>query len=224
RTWTMNSVIGPWPISRWPWLCASPSTIIASNSATAAITASTAAPSCPIRSAGYGAIRRPPPRANRLGARSASEEDADLASASGSPSKMNNRSLGIFAKEPRPGHVKSRLASASSPEWAAKVADALLRDTVARLAKIEASRFLVYSPNQAKGYFAALAAHQYQLISQGGGDLGRRIEQFIIGQRQTGARHIMIVGADSPTMPPEWIEQAFQDLEQADLVIGPATD
>ena len=137
---------------------------------------------------------------------------------------MNNRSVGIFAKEPRPGRVKSRLASASSPEWAARVADALLRDTVARLARINARRFLVYSPNQAKEYFATLAGNQYQLISQEEGDLGRRMEQFIIGQLRTGARHIIIVGTDSPTMPAAWIERAFQELEQADLVIGPATD
>jgi len=50
------------------------------------------------------------------------------------------------------------------------------------------------------------------------------MEQFIIGQLQTGARHIIIVGTDSPTMPAAWIERAFQELEQADLVIGPATD
>jgi uncharacterized protein len=137
---------------------------------------------------------------------------------------MHKRSLGIFAKEPRPGQVKSRLASASSPEWAAKVADALLRDTVARLAKIEARRFLVYTPKQGKEYFAALADNQYRLIPQEEGDLGRRMEQFIISQLQAGAQQTIIVGADSPILPPEWIEQAFQELDRADLVIGPATD
>jgi len=137
---------------------------------------------------------------------------------------MNDRSLGIFAKQPRPGQVKSRLASARSPAWAAQVADALLRDTLARLAQLKARRFLVYSPNLGKEYFAALAGDQYQLIPQEDGDLGRRMEQFIHGQLQAGAPRVVIVGADSPTLPPERIEQAFEELDRADLVIGPATD
>ena len=50
--------------------------------------------------------------------------------------------LGIFAKQPTPGHVKTRLAAATSPEFAAQVADAMLRDTLDRLAAIDAERFL----------------------------------------------------------------------------------
>jgi uncharacterized protein len=137
---------------------------------------------------------------------------------------MNDQILGIFAKEPRPGHVKSRLAAASSPEWAAKVADAFLRDTVARLAQVDAERFLVYHPPEGREYFTALAGNRYQLLPQEGGDLGRRMEQFILGQLQGGAQRVVIVGADSPTLPPEWIEQAFQELAKADLVLGPAMD
>jgi rSAM/selenodomain-associated transferase 1 len=132
--------------------------------------------------------------------------------------------LAIFAKEPRPGQVKSRLALATSAAWAARVADAFLRDTVARLARVEVRRFLVYSPEQSREYFAALAGNQFQLLPQAEGDLGRRMEQFIAGQFQAGAKRIVIVGADSPSLPPEWIEEAFRKLDEANLVLGPATD
>jgi rSAM/selenodomain-associated transferase 1 len=137
---------------------------------------------------------------------------------------MNDRSLGIFAKEPRPGQVKSRLAAVTSPEWAAKVADAFLRDTVSRLAQVDAERFLVYDPAEGREYFPPLAGNRYELLPQEGGDLGRRMEQFILGRLQAGAQRIVIVGADSPTLPPEWIERAFQELAKSDLVLGPATD
>ncbi|HMF18056.1 MAG TPA: TIGR04282 family arsenosugar biosynthesis glycosyltransferase [Gemmataceae bacterium] len=137
---------------------------------------------------------------------------------------MHHQSLGIFAKEPRPGQVKSRLAAATSPEWAARIADAFLRDTIARLARVEAQRFLVYSPDQSKENFAALAGNQYQLIPQADGDLGRRMEQFIVGQLWSGAQRIVIVGSDSPSLPAEWIEDAFRQLDEVNLVIGPATD
>jgi glycosyltransferase A (GT-A) superfamily protein (DUF2064 family) len=32
------------------------------------------------------------------------------------------------------------------------------------------------------------------------------------------------VGTDSPTLPPALVEQAYQQLEHADVVLGPATD
>src|SRR5436190_18986949 len=39
--------------------------------------------------------------------------------------------LGVFAKYPEPGRVKTRLAAATSPAWAAQVAEALLLDCLA---------------------------------------------------------------------------------------------
>ena len=35
---------------------------------------------------------------------------------------------------------------------------------------------------------------------------------------------MVLVGTDSPTLPLVLVEQAFQELEQADVVLGPATD
>src|SRR5579864_7113330 len=137
---------------------------------------------------------------------------------------MHHHGLGIFAKQPRPGQVKSRLASATSAECAAQFAEAFLRDTIARLARIEARRFLVYSPAEGKEFFAALAGEQYQLIPQENGDLGIRLKHFIQGQFQQGTESIVIVGSDSPTLPPEFVDQAFVLLEDADMVLGPATD
>ena len=34
----------------------------------------------------------------------------------------------------------------------------------------------------------------------------------------------MLVGTDSPTLPVGFIEDAFERLKSADLVLGPATD
>src|SRR5437588_531917 len=52
----------------------------------------------------------------------------------------NPRTLGVFAKQPVPGAVKTRLAAATSPEWAARVAEAFLADTLDRLAVVHARR------------------------------------------------------------------------------------
>jgi rSAM/selenodomain-associated transferase 1 len=143
------------------------------------------------------------------------------------PSQAGARSrrvLGLFAKRPEPGHVKTRLAAATSPEWAARVADALLRDMAARLAQIDARRVLVFAPGGDASFFADLAGKRFTLVAQAEGDLGQRLAAFLGAELHGGAGAVVVVGADSPTLPPSLVEQAFLELEKADLVLGPATD
>src|SRR5437867_1280182 len=73
------------------------------------------------------------------------------------------RVLGLFAKEPRPGQVKTRLAAATSPEWAASVAEAFLRDVVQRLTNVAVRRVLAFAPATAHAYFAELVQGQFAL-------------------------------------------------------------
>jgi uncharacterized protein len=132
--------------------------------------------------------------------------------------------LGVFAKRPEPGRVKTRLAAATSPEWAARVADAALRDTLDRFAALPVRRFVVYAPAGAADFFAALSGVRYELEPQADGDLGRRMEEFVGGRIASGAERVVLLGADSPTLPVAWVEQAFGLLADADVVLGPATD
>ncbi|MBM4068544.1 MAG: glycosyltransferase [Planctomycetes bacterium] len=134
------------------------------------------------------------------------------------------RTLGVFAKEPRPGQVKTRLAAALSPDGAAHVADAFLRDTLRRMAAVRAERFLVFSPTSAAAYFQSLAADCYALAPQGDGDLGQRLQRFVDGRLDSGSRHVVVIGTDSPTLPTAFVDQAFDELDRADVVLGPATD
>lgn len=134
------------------------------------------------------------------------------------------RVLGLFAKQPLAGAVKTRLAAATSAEWAARVAAAFLGDTVERLAGIEARRVLAFDPAAGQAYFAEVVGHRYELVSQGTGDLGERMARFFASQLAAAARSTVLVGTDSPTLPLHFVQQAFRELERADLVLGPATD
>jgi rSAM/selenodomain-associated transferase 1 len=134
------------------------------------------------------------------------------------------RVLGLFAKQPLPGQVKTRLAGATSPDWAARLADGFLRDTLNRLLQVDARRFVVFSPAGAGPYFESLVGSCFALAPQCPGHLGQRMAGFITAQVQAGAGAVVLVGTDSPTLPVNLIEQAFRELEQADLVLGPATD
>jgi rSAM/selenodomain-associated transferase 1 len=134
------------------------------------------------------------------------------------------RVFGLFAKQPMPGQVKTRLAAESSPAWACQVAEAFLGDCLDRFAGINAERFLAMGSGGAEAYFAAAAAGRYQLVSQGQGDLGERMARFMSAELARGAEAIVILGSDSPTVPVARVEQAFLELERRDVVIGPATD
>jgi rSAM/selenodomain-associated transferase 1 len=131
--------------------------------------------------------------------------------------------LGVFAKWPVPGAAKTRLA-AGDPAWGARVARAFLLDTLGRLAAVEARRVVALTPTEKEADFAAAAAGRFSLVPQAEGDLGRRLSAFVDGQLAAGARAVVAVGTDSPTLPVEYVERAFTELESADIVLGPASD
>jgi uncharacterized protein len=137
---------------------------------------------------------------------------------------LTERVLGIFAKEPRPGHVKTRLAASVSDEWAGAVADAFLLDSLDRLSNVEARRVLCYSPVDARAFFEFCSAGRFLATPQAEGDLGARMAAFFAQQFKEGADRVVLVGSDSPTVPVGFIEQAFEMLLAADIVLGPATD
>lgn len=134
------------------------------------------------------------------------------------------RTLGLFAKQPRPGEVKTRLAEATSPEWAARVYEAFLLDLLDRLATLTVRRVLAYAPDDALGYFQQAAQGRFELVSQAEGDLGVRMAAFFQKELDAGTHAAVLIGADSPTLPLALIAQAFTELARADLVLGPATD
>jgi uncharacterized protein len=140
------------------------------------------------------------------------------------PHGPGGRTLGLFAKQPLPGQVKTRLAAETNPQWAASVAEAFLRDLVDRLAAVAARRILAFAPAGAAPYFATLVQKRFELCPQEDGHLGRRMEAFIDQRFQAGSESVVLVGADSPTLPIDFVDQAFRLLQEHDVVLGPATD
>jgi uncharacterized protein len=131
--------------------------------------------------------------------------------------------LGIFAKAPWPGQVKTRLAAETTPVWAAHVADIMLHETVQRTAAMDAKRILVFAPDSAHSFFEQ-EFPGLQLEPQGDGDLGQRMQRFLEQQLHGEARQVVVLGTDSPTVPLSYFHQAFAMLDSADVVVGPATD
>src|SRR5262249_6406565 len=105
---------------------------------------------------------------------------------------MTDCCLGIFAKWPLPGAVKTRLGG--SPEWAAAVARAFLLDTLSRTSGL-GRRVLVFSPEGALEDFTWLVSG-IELVPQASGDLGARLESFITTALATASKAV-VIGTDS---------------------------
>lgn len=132
--------------------------------------------------------------------------------------------LGIFTKQPVPGRVKTRLAAATSPAWAARVAEAFLLDTLERTRSLNCRKVIVFDPPEAETWFRVAAPLGYQLVKQNPGDLGQRLAAFFQAQFAAGAERVVVIGSDSPTLPTAIITRAFAELASHEVVIGPATD
>jgi rSAM/selenodomain-associated transferase 1 len=131
--------------------------------------------------------------------------------------------LGLFAKQPAPGAVKTRMTGGDGARGA-RVAMAFLQDTIGRLSGVAARRVLAYSPPGAEEALRELAGSRFDLTPQGNGDLGQRLARFVADRQAEGASAVVVVGTDSPTLPVDLVQQAFVELRQADVVLGPAFD
>lgn len=129
--------------------------------------------------------------------------------------------LCVFAKAPRPGAVKTRLAEVIGMDAAAHLARAFLTDTLAPLYTLSGARRIVAlsgDPSQVPRRGADV-----EVWAQGDGDLGARMERVLERALSTSSRALAL-GADSPGLPLAFISEALSSLQAYDAVLGPADD
>jgi len=134
--------------------------------------------------------------------------------------------LGIFAKAPVPGRVKTRLAAdigeGPAAEWYARAIEAVFRTTDALSVPVQ--RVLFFDPPDAEASFADMEHVPDMRVPQTSGDLGARMHKAFGWCFAHGARAVALIGTDAPTLPASLIDAAWSGLERADVVLGPATD
>lgn len=128
----------------------------------------------------------------------------------------------IMAKVPEAGKVKTRLQPFLTPEQSAEFADCLLQDTISKAKSLENKLIVAYSPLEQRDYFDRF--HNLNLIAQDGKDLGERMFNAFKFAVRKDSDSIVMIGTDSPTLPPTFIEKAFEYLEKADVVLGKTED
>lgn len=138
---------------------------------------------------------------------------------------MSNTSLlVIFTRAPVPGKVKTRLTPPLTPEQAAAVHEASLHDVVARARTTAANLHIRYAEAPGAEEFFGLAFDDLEATPQGDGDLGARLARTFAEAFANEADRVIVIGSDSPTLPPSELGTALGALDRADVVLGPATD
>lgn len=129
----------------------------------------------------------------------------------------------VFAKAPRPGFVKTRIAAEAGPAAACDIYRQLLTITGRSLAPISNGRVL-FSPANAEGELQRFFPENWNYAPQAEGDLGARLLIAFKDSFNRGATCPVIVGTDSPEVEVSDIEAAWSALRTNDLVFGPAED
>jgi len=80
-----------------------------------------------------------------------------------------------------------------------------------------------YLPEAAKDYFRLLAPDM-ELILQRGTSLGERLDHLLSDALGEGSRRAVVIGSDSPTLPSAYIAEAFERLNEVDVILGPTED
>jgi len=132
---------------------------------------------------------------------------------------MHSLALLVIAKQPVAGRAKTRLTPPCTPEQAAALADAALRDTLQVVRETPADRrVLVFEGQDPEPWLP----DGFELVTQRGEGLGERLQAAF----DDIAQPALLVGMDTPQLTPLDLLSAAAALrvEDADAVLGPTHD
>jgi rSAM/selenodomain-associated transferase 1 len=137
----------------------------------------------------------------------------------------------LYARVPRPGRVKTRLAPPLTHVEACRLHAAFLQDCARRVRAASfrsgADAWVSFSASwePPRGGPLASALRGFLRLPQRGGDLGERMRRTSRDLLLRGYARVILVGGDSPTLPVARLVEACRALRAgADLVLGPAGD
>ncbi|MGO8988769.1 MAG: TIGR04282 family arsenosugar biosynthesis glycosyltransferase [bacterium] len=137
---------------------------------------------------------------------------------------MDDRCLLFFIKNPRKGQVKTRLASVIGDEAAVRLYKRFLLEMLSALNKGTFLFYLCVYPVDALEGLRTWLGQDYLYMPQQGENLGERMKNGFIEALAMNFKRVVLIGSDIPSLPLEFIEEAFISLEKKDVVIGPSVD
>lgn len=140
---------------------------------------------------------------------------------------MNTVAVAMVCKTPTPGQSKTRLSPPLSLEDCAALSACFIQDVAATIGSLGADTagYAVYTPEGSEAALRPLLPASFRLLPQSGGDLGRRLTQATSDLFQRRHAGVVMVGADSPTLPRGILQNAVAAVLAGDnVVLSPAFD
>lgn len=130
--------------------------------------------------------------------------------------------LMIFTKNPIEGAVKTRLAQDIGDEPACSIYKKLVEHTRNITRPLQCDKIVWYS--QFIDRMDEYNTKFYQKAIQKGHDLGERMQYAMRDAFNRNYQKALIIGTDCYQLTSELIREAFQKLDEYDVVFGPAKD
>jgi uncharacterized protein len=137
------------------------------------------------------------------------------------------QALAVAAKAPLSGKVKTRLHSVLSVDDATELYRCFLKDTLALMDSVPGTDVVIsYTPEGSEHLFEGIATAGHRLLLQRGESFGDKLFHALADLLSEGFDNAVIMDADSPTLPREFLARAFDALAQPGdrVVLGPAAD
>ena len=135
---------------------------------------------------------------------------------------MSKNLLLIFTRNPELGKAKTRLAKTVGDETALEIYKFLLQKTKDVSSKVNADKAVYYSVKVRENDI--WDKYIFQKYQQFGKDLGIRMQNAFKNGFDADYKKVMIIGSDLYDLSSSTIDVAFHQLENNDVVIGPAED
>jgi uncharacterized protein len=137
--------------------------------------------------------------------------------------------LGLMAKVPLAGAVKTRLTPPLTSEEAATLSMCFLRDmssNVAGLREDGMAGVVLYTPSGAEKVLHDLLPNSLRLVPQRGATLGERLVNAAADLLDDEFDSVCLINSDSPTLPSKILKTATTLLAQDGdrVVLGPSED
>lgn len=135
---------------------------------------------------------------------------------------MGGTALAVIARHPTAGTVKTRLARAIGSQRTCALYHAFLRDIDARFR--DDRRTLVWFFDPPDAAFDTVVSPGSRCIAQSGEELGQRLHNCCAQLIGEGFDRVIIIGADVPHVANASLDEAEEQLDDADIVLGPSAD
>ncbi len=134
------------------------------------------------------------------------------------------RILVVMAKAPRAGHVKTRLSRDLTPDRVAALYRCLLEDTLDLARRVTGVRVGIMGPPEDRAALEALAGADVHVAGQAGRGLASALTSVFREFAAAGFNRIVAFNADSPHLPADVLQSAFEALDTHETVVGPTLD